>query len=167
MRKHKGARFSFDGDADAHVHRLGDINGVRLQKMSKLGHDLNLTYLTGPGYIDDFGVEFCILSLTAPGVQATADRKEAEDKATLANNWIANEIKTHPDRFGAFCTLSMHDPRQAADELERCVTELGMLGAIINDYQATGTDGEDLIFYDGPEWDVFWTRVTELDVPCK
>jgi 2,3-dihydroxybenzoate decarboxylase len=95
------------------------------------------------------------------------DRKEAEEKATVANNWAATEIKKHPDRFGAFCTLSMHDPRQAAGELERCVKGLGMLGALINDHQSTGPDGEGLIFYDGPEWDIFWEKVVELDVPCK
>ena len=65
-----------------------------------------------------------------------SDHKEAEDNATFANNWVANEVKKHPDRFDAFCTLSMHNPQQAANELVRCVKELGMLGALINDHQS-------------------------------
>jgi 2,3-dihydroxybenzoate decarboxylase len=35
----------------------------------------------------------------------------------------------------------------------------------VNDTQRAGSDGDDMIFYDGPEWDVFWSTVTELDVP--
>jgi 2,3-dihydroxybenzoate decarboxylase len=59
----------------------------------------------------------------------------------------------------------MHDPKQAADELRRCVKEYGFLGALVNDTQRTGSDGEEMIFYDNAEWDVFWSAVTELDVP--
>lgn len=59
----------------------------------------------------------------------------------------------------------MHDPQEAADELRRCVTQYGFLGALVNDTQRAGPDGDDMIFYDGPEWDVFWSTVTELDVP--
>jgi 2,3-dihydroxybenzoate decarboxylase len=59
----------------------------------------------------------------------------------------------------------MHDPQQAADELRRTVTQYGFKGALVNDTQRSGPDGDDMIFYDGPEWDVFWSTVTELDVP--
>ena len=59
----------------------------------------------------------------------------------------------------------MHDPRQAADELRRVVTTYGFKGALVNDTQRAGPDGDDMIFYDQPEWDVFWSTVTELDVP--
>ena len=59
----------------------------------------------------------------------------------------------------------MHNPEEAAAELRRCVTQLGFLGALVNDTQRAGPDGEDMIFYDRPEWDVFWRAVTELDVP--
>lgn len=62
-------------------------------------------------------------------------------------------------------TLSMHDPQEAADELKRCVKEYGFKGVLVNDTQRAGTDGDDMIFYDGEEWDVFWSTVTELDVP--
>lgn len=59
----------------------------------------------------------------------------------------------------------MHDPQQASDELRRTVTQYGFKGALVNDTQRAGPDGDDMIFYDGPEWDVFWSTVTELDVP--
>lgn len=59
----------------------------------------------------------------------------------------------------------MHDPKEAANELRRCITKHGFKGALVNDTQRAGSDGDDMIFYDGPAWDVFWSTVTELDVP--
>ncbi|KAJ7220591.1 hypothetical protein GGX14DRAFT_431365 [Mycena pura] len=55
----------------------------------------------------------------------------------------------------------MHNATTAAQELKRTVVELGFLGALINDYRQYST----LLFYDQPEYDVFWEMVTELDVP--
>lgn len=59
----------------------------------------------------------------------------------------------------------MHNPKEAADELRRVVTEYGFKGALVNDTQRAGSDGEDYVFYDQPEWDVFWETLVELDVP--
>lgn len=59
----------------------------------------------------------------------------------------------------------MHDPHQAAAELRRCVEKYGFKGALVNDTQRAGPDGDDNIFYDRPEWDVFWKTCTDLDVP--
>lgn len=60
----------------------------------------------------------------------------------------------------------MHNPQQAADELTRCVKKLGFVGALVNDNQRSGPGGDTPIFYDGPEWDVFWKTVEELNVSC-
>ena len=59
----------------------------------------------------------------------------------------------------------MHDPKVAADELRRCVTKYGFLGALVNDTQRNDESGSSMIFYDDPSWDVFWQTCTELDVP--
>lgn len=64
-----------------------------------------------------------------------------------------------------YSTLSMHNPEEAAAELRRCVTQYGFKGALVNDTQRAGPDGEELIFYDQPEWDIFWKTCVELDVP--
>ena len=53
----------------------------------------------------------------------------------------------------------MHDPRQAAQELRRSIVELGLKGAIINDFQSAGPDGETMLMYDQPEYDDFWAAV--------
>ena len=57
----------------------------------------------------------------------------------------------------------MHDPKIAAEELKRAVQILGLKGALINDFQSAGEDGETMIHYDQPEWDVFWKMVQDLD----
>lgn len=49
----------------------------------------------------------------------------------------------------------MHDPTRAATELRRCVEQYGFKGALVNDTQRAGPDGDELIFYDQPDWDVF------------
>lgn len=59
----------------------------------------------------------------------------------------------------------MHDPSVAAAELRRYVTEYGFYGALVNDTQRNDESGDSMIFYDSPEWDVFWKTCCELDVP--
>nr|CRX79028.1 hypothetical protein [Leucosporidium scottii] len=147
MSKYQAALFTVDGDGDKHAQKLVDIHDIRLKKM------------------DEQGVEFNILSLTAPGIQVFDDVAEAEKNATLSNDWLSAQIKMNPKRFGGLAALSMHNPQQAADELTRCVKELGFLGALVNDNQRSGPGGDTPIFYDGPEWDCFWKTVEELNVP--
>jgi 2,3-dihydroxybenzoate decarboxylase len=83
-------------------------------------------------------------------------------KINGSNDYLAAQVAKNPKRFAAFCALSMHDAEQAAEELTRCVKELGMVGAMINDIQ-NGADGKPL-YYDQPEYDVFWKTAQELDV---
>lgn len=113
------------------------------------------------------GVGYTICSLTVPGVQGERDPKKAEALATESNDWIAKETKKFPGELGAFAALSMHDPKQAAKELRRCVTEYGFHGVLFNNWQqAVDSHGEPtIIFYDGDEYDPFWATVQELNVP--
>ena len=76
---------------------------------------------------------------------------------------MAMQCAKDPKRFVAFAALSMHDPKTAAEELKRAIQELGFKGALINDFQSAGEDGETMIHYDQPEWDVFWKMVQDLD----
>ena len=78
-----------------------------------------------------------------------------------SNDYLASQVSSNPARFAAFCALSMHDPGQASEELRRCVKEYGMVGAMLNDFQ-NGEDGKPK-YYDGPEYELFWKTVQELD----
>jgi predicted TIM-barrel fold metal-dependent hydrolase len=60
----------------------------------------------------------------------------------------------------------MHRPAQAAQELRRSVKELGLVGAILNDWQATEQfDGNGVLLFDTVDFDPFWEAVQELGCP--
>lgn len=60
----------------------------------------------------------------------------------------------------------MHDPQQAANELTRCMTmKQGFVGVLLNDFQSSGPDGNTMLFYDQPEYDVFWKAANDLKAP--
>ena len=113
------------------------------------------------------GVGYSICSLTVPGPQGEPDPKKAEEFATKANDWIYNQIKDYPNELGAFAAVSMHNPKQAAEEARRAVKQLGFHGVLVNNWQhAYNAKGErTLLLYDTPEYDIFWAALQELDVP--
>ncbi|KAJ7091165.1 amidohydrolase 2 [Mycena epipterygia] len=115
--------------------------------------------------MDANGVDFMVLSCAQPCIQGFSDPATAETMAKNVNDQLAATIANNTVRFGGFAALSMHNATWAAQELKRTVVELGFLGALLNDYQQSGPDNETLLFYDQPEYDVFWEMVTELDVP--
>ena len=108
--------------------------------------------------MDANGVTYSVLSLSGPGVQVEKDAAKASRMANFCNDALAKEISKRPDRFGGFAHLAMQTPEAAANELERCVTQLGFKGALING-QTLG------VYLDDLRYDVFWERVTSLDVP--
>ncbi|MFV0243647.1 MAG: gamma-resorcylate decarboxylase [Qingshengfaniella sp.] len=130
-------------------HRLLDIQDTRLKLM------------------DAHGIETMILSLNAPAVQAITDRKRAIEVARRANDVLAEECAKRPDRFRAFAALPLQDPDEAAAELNRCVKDLGFVGALINGFSQDDAqgDGETLLYYDLPQYRSFWAEVARLDVP--
>ncbi|KAF8809855.1 amidohydrolase 2 [Phlegmacium glaucopus] len=110
-------------------------------------------------------IDFMVLSCTQPCIQGFSDPVAAAAMAVTVNNDLASSIANNTERFGGFAALSMHNATEAALELQRSVTELGFLGALLNDYQQSGSDGNTLLYYDQPEYDVFWQMVSDLDVP--
>ena len=91
---------------------LQDMDGLRLKRM------------------DEMGVAVQVLSLTTPATQIL-DASQAVQPAHLSNDLAAQAVAKHPDRFEAFATLPTPDPEKAAYELDRCITKLGMKGAML------------------------------------
>ncbi|KAK7005692.1 amidohydrolase family protein [Favolaschia claudopus] len=116
-------------------------------------------------HMDANGVDYMVISCAQPCIQGISDPVMADDMARSVNDQLAAQIANNTLRFGGFAALSMHNATSAAQELKRAVVELGFLGALINDYQQSGPDNETLLFYDQPEYDVFWEMVVALDVP--
>ncbi|WP_033294543.1 amidohydrolase family protein [Amycolatopsis jejuensis] len=78
--------------------------------------------------MDAAGVDLQVLSITTPGTQPLP-AAEAVPLARDANDFLAGAVSAHPGRFAALATLPTPDPQAAARELERSVTELGLVGA--------------------------------------
>ncbi|KAH8887310.1 amidohydrolase 2 [Thozetella sp. PMI_491] len=60
--------------------------------------------------------------------------------------------------FAGFAVAPMGHPDAAAQELRRCVEQLGFVGALVDNH----VDGK---FFDGDEYAPFWAAAEELDVP--
>jgi aminocarboxymuconate-semialdehyde decarboxylase len=73
------------------------------------------------------------------------------------NEELAEVVRSHPDRFVGFASLPMQDVDAAIEELQRSVTELGLLGGY------TGTDFG--MHLDDARLDPFYEACVELDVP--
>ena len=114
--------------------------------------------------MDAAGVEIMIASLNAPAVQAIWDVPRAVRVAHEANDVLAAEIAKRPDRFRGFAALPMQDPEAAAQELTRCVAELGFVGALVNGFSQAG-QADSALYYDLPQYRPFWATVAALDVP--
>lgn len=74
------------------------------------------------------------------------------------NGELKAAITKHPKRLAGFALLPMAEPEAAAKELERCVKDLGFLGALIDNH-LHGRFYDDEFF-----WPVF-QKAEELDVP--
>ncbi|KIK65008.1 hypothetical protein GYMLUDRAFT_258541 [Collybiopsis luxurians FD-317 M1] len=138
------------------------------QTSSELNANLLDIHSQRLAHMDATGIDYMVLSCASPCIQGISDPDAAEQTAISVNNQLAAQISQDQNstgRFGAFAALSMHNASAAAAELKRTVQDLGFLGALVNDYQQSGANNDTLLFYDQPEYDVFWTTVTELDVP--
>lgn len=120
--------------------RIKDLADLRLQDM------------------DDNGIEMQVLSLTTPGIEGIQDADEAVYQAKKVNDFLAGAIQDHPTRFSGFASIPCQRPQEAADELERSVTQLGLKGALINGNIA----GE---YLDEEKFWVIWERAEQLGVP--
>jgi predicted TIM-barrel fold metal-dependent hydrolase len=128
-----------EGRAPETRRRLDDLGDLRIKEM------------------DEAGIDVQVISHGAPSTQ----RLDAETAVRLArnvNDRVAQAIAEYPDRFAAFAALPTPDPKAAADELERTVTQLGFKGAMVHGL----TNG---VFFDDKRfWSIF-ERAQALDVP--
>ena len=108
--------------------------------------------------MDQNQIDFVVLSLAGPGVQVERSPAVASRKSKLVNDFLAREIQMRPTRYGGFAHLAMHNPLEAADELERCIRDLKFQGAMINGQ----TNGD---YLDLDKYSVFWERAAALDAP--
>ena len=122
------------------VAGLSDFDGQRLETM------------------DQAGIDISVLSIAGSGVQTERSAATAVPHARETNDFLAAQIRKHPDRYRGFAHLPLQDPQAAAEELARTVREHGFLGALVSG----PTHGH---YLDEDRFLVFWERVAELNVP--
>jgi 2,3-dihydroxybenzoate decarboxylase len=137
----------------------GNVVATWLQTNNPLAHDR--LYDRGPlrlEQMDAAGIDFQILSLFDPGVQDETDVATAIDLARRANDDLAETVRATPHRFGGFATLATQDPDAAAAELERAVTDLGLVGGLINGH----CQGR---YLDDPAYEGLFASAESMGVP--
>jgi gamma-resorcylate decarboxylase len=148
-------------------NRLWDAKGEMGRNGPAYSQDIEARLIDPDRFLADmdwYGAQRAILSLTSPGVQGVADRNAAVELARGSNDHLARVIGEHPDRFSGFAAVSLQEPREAADELERCVRGLGFKGALVNGYTNVGP-GESVQYLDEEPVGQFWEQAANLGVP--
>ncbi|MGH7691314.1 MAG: amidohydrolase family protein, partial [Candidatus Dormibacteria bacterium] len=138
-----------------------NLSGPQLREIQRRLLDLDEERIEG---MDENGIEMALLSLNSPGIQAETDPIHASQRARRANDDLAKVIARFPARYAGFAAVPMQDPRAAAAELSRCITDLGFKGAMIHGYSNV-VDPQSGEYLDEPRCLPFWERAAELGVP--
>jgi 5-carboxyvanillate decarboxylase len=107
--------------------------------------------------MDEKGITIQALSLSPPGVQCF-EPAEGTTWARKINDELAKVVKRHPDRFVGLACIAPQSPEEAADELERAVTELGMRGVNIESHARNE-------YLDNKKYWCLFERAERLSVP--
>ncbi len=80
--------------------------------------------------MDESGVDVQVLSVTTPALH-NLEPEESVRLAQRTNDMVAATVAKYPTRFQGFATLPTAAPKEAALELERGVTRLGLVGTML------------------------------------
>lgn len=107
--------------------------------------------------MDRRGVGYTLLSTWVDTFGYDLEEEDAIKYCRLINEGLAEAVRARPDRFGALATVPV-PYGSAAEELERAVRELGMLGVFLG----TNILGRNL---DDPALEPLWRSAEQLNVP--
>ena len=115
--------------------------------------------------MDSVGVSMQVLSTVPVMFSYWAKPKDALDISRFLNDHIAEVVRDYPTRFAGLGTLPMQDPDLAAQELERCVNELGLRGVEIGTHVDPNDHchGPDCRNLDHPSLDIVWKTAEQLN----
>jgi aminocarboxymuconate-semialdehyde decarboxylase len=104
------------------------------------------------------GVERTILSLATPFIDYHLDAKLAVEAAWVFNDGLAAAIAPDRQHFGGWALLPMQDAAAAAQELRRCVRDLGFVGGHI----ASNVRG---VYLHDEQFEPIFQAAVDLNVP--
>lgn len=108
-------------------------------------------------YMDADGVTMQVIS--TPFAQSLS-AEVAVDYCRRINDWLAEQVARHPDRFAGFAVLPTAVPGACAAELERAVKDLGLVGALIGNRVGDGTG-----FLSDLQYEDLLAKAEELESP--
>ncbi len=107
--------------------------------------------------MDEAGIDFQVLSPNPLTYFHYIDAKNAIYFCQQHNDALAKQLSYCPERLAGLAAVPIQDVSAACEELDRAVTELGLLGAYI------GTDfGYPL---DSPKLDILYEKLVKMNVP--
>jgi len=80
--------------------------------------------------MDESGIDVQVLSVTTPALH-NLEPEESIALARRTNDLVAATVAKYPTRFQGFATLPTAAPEEAAVELERGITRLGLMGSML------------------------------------
>jgi aminocarboxymuconate-semialdehyde decarboxylase len=129
-----------------------EVAGVPYRPFPRGGHDIAARL----AYMDGAGVDMHVLSAAPQTWLYGQEAAVGVAAASIQNDEMARLVKEHPERFAAIATLPMRAPEEAATELRRAMTKLGLHGAMIG----SNIGGKNL---DDPIFEPVWAAAAELD----
>jgi aminocarboxymuconate-semialdehyde decarboxylase len=105
--------------------------------------------------MDSLGVDVHVVSPYVGFYNYELDTAVALATSRATNDEIAGMVRGWPQRFAGLGTLPMQDVKASIDELERCLTQLGLKGVEINDH----VNGRTL---EEPEFRPFWRAAEQM-----
>jgi len=129
-----------------------EVAGVAYRPFPRGGHDIERRFKD----MDAAEVDVHLLSVAPQTWLYNQEAAVGVTGAIVQNDQIAQHVKDHPKRFSGIATLPMQAPQQAADELRRAITKLGLHGAMIG----SNINGKNL---DDPSFEPLWAAAEELD----
>jgi len=111
--------------------------------------------------MDEMGIDICVVFGGHCFLVSSKVESSEVANATLRayNEHLGRYCATAPDRLKGVAMVAMQSPRSAAAELERAVSELGLVGVVLPPHHANGTTLDD------PGLDPIWATAEALDVP--
>lgn len=107
--------------------------------------------------MDAHGIDIQVLSLSPPGVQCF-EPEEGRAWARKVNDELSRVVKQYPDRFIGLACIAPQSPEEAAGELERAVSDLGLKGVNIESHARNE-------YLDNKKYWSIFEKAEALDVP--